>query len=114
MPYKRLRPDDETSPRGTVYLLHFDQPFVGAPSRPDARRQIARHYTGWTAELDRRLVEHASLDDHGARLLAHVAAAGIGWQLARTWENVTRRRERAVKNQGATRFCPICRAERPR
>ena len=56
---------------GTVYLLHFDQPY-----------KHARHYVGWTARTVRcRLAEHEA--GRGARLLAVVRAAGIGWQLAR-------------------------------
>src|SRR5689334_5353892 len=80
---------------GTVYLLHFDCPYAHA-----------RHYTGWTTDLVARLAEHAA--GHGARLLAVVKAAGIGWTLARTWTG-TRARERALKRQGgASRHCPIC------
>ena len=81
---------------GTVYLLHFDRPYVHA-----------RHYTGWTTDLTARLAEHQS--GRGARLLAVIVAAGIGWQLARTWPG-TRALERALKRQGgASRHCPICR-----
>ncbi|GAA0720645.1 hypothetical protein Drose_06915 [Dactylosporangium roseum] len=80
---------------GIVYLLHFDRAFGHA-----------RHYTGWTRDLTARLAEHAA--GRGARLLAVVHAAGIGWQLARTWEG-TRADERALKRQGgASRRCPLC------
>jgi predicted GIY-YIG superfamily endonuclease len=80
---------------GTVYLLHFDRPYVHAA-----------HYTGWTSDLPARLAEHAT--GHGARLLAVVSSAGIGWTLARTW-NGTRAVERALKRQGgASRRCPLC------
>lgn len=82
-------------PTGTVYLLHFTVPY-----------RHARHYTGWTADLDARLAEHAA--GRGARLLAVVQQAGIGWSLARTWPG-TRSRERALKRQGgASRRCPLC------
>jgi predicted GIY-YIG superfamily endonuclease len=81
---------------GTVYLLHFDRPYGHAG-----------HYTGWATDLDSRLTEHAT--GHGARLLAVVRAAGIGWTLARTWPNTTRHTERALKKQGgAPRRCPLC------
>jgi predicted GIY-YIG superfamily endonuclease len=81
---------------GTVYLLHFDRP-----------SRHAAHYTGWAANLDQRLSEHAS--GRGAHLLAVAQQAGIGWSLARTWPGI-RTRERALKNQGgASRCCPICR-----
>jgi len=80
---------------GVVYLLHFDQPY-----------KHARHYTGWAADLDARLAKHDA--GRGARLLAVVKDAGIGWTLARTWPG-TRARERAIKNQGgASRHCPSC------
>ena len=80
---------------GTVYLLHFDRPYAHA-----------KHYTGWTTNLDNRLAAHEA--GRGARLLAVVAAHGIGWQLARTWPG-DRTRERCLKNQGgASRHCPLC------
>ena len=85
---------------GTVYLLHFDQPY-----------RHARHYLGWALDLAARLAEHAR--GQGARLLAVVRDAGIGWTLARTWPG-TRTRERQLKNQGgASRRCPLC-GVRPR
>ena len=85
---------------GTVYLLHFERPYAHA-----------RHYLGWTADLDFRLAEHAA--GRGARLLAVITEAGIGFTLARTWPG-TRARERQLKRQGgASRRCPLCGA-RPR
>jgi predicted GIY-YIG superfamily endonuclease len=89
-----------TAAVGTVYLLHFDQPY-----------RHARHYIGWTLDLAARLAEHAR--GQGARLLAVVRDAGIGWRLARTWPG-TRARERQLKRQGgASRRCPCC-GVRPR
>jgi predicted GIY-YIG superfamily endonuclease len=80
---------------GIVYLLHFDRPY-----------RHAGHYTGWTTNLHDRLNEHAA--GHGARLLAVITHAGIGWQLARTWPG-TRATERVLKRQGgASRRCPLC------
>jgi len=85
---------------GVIYLLHFERPFGHA-----------KHYLGWAAHLDARLAHHTA--GTGANLLAHVAAAGIGWNLARTWAG-TRDRERQLKNQGgASRLCPLC-GVRPR
>lgn len=85
---------------GTIYLLHFAQPY-----------KHARHYLGWTTDLNARLAEHAA--GRGARLLAVVQAAGITWDLARTWPG-SRTRERALKRQGgASRCCPLC-GVRPR
>jgi len=81
---------------GTVYLLHFDQPY-----------KHARHYVGWTARhVTHRLAEHAA--GRGARLLAVLREAGIGWQLARLWPG-GRARERQIKRQGGhARKCPLC------
>ena len=80
---------------GTVYLLHFDR-----------RYAHAAHYTGWAANLTARLGEHAA--GRGARLIEVIQAAGIGWQLARTWPG-SRATERALKRQGgASRRCPLC------
>jgi predicted GIY-YIG superfamily endonuclease len=85
---------------GTVYLLHFDQPY-----------RHARHYIGWTSDLGGRLADHDR--GRGARLLAVIREAGITWRLARTWAG-DRRRERQIKNQGgASRCCPLC-GVRPR
>lgn len=83
---------------GTVYLLHFDQPY-----------KHARHYVGWTRSsrsLKSRLAAHEA--GRGARLLAVVREAGIGWQLARMWPG-SRARERQIKRQGGhARKCPLC------
>jgi hypothetical protein len=85
-------------PGGTVYLLHLDAPFGHA-----------RHYTGWASDLYGRLAHHGTTT--GANLLLHVAKAGIGWQLARTW-NGDRHLERRLKRAGgATRRCPLCRPD---
>ena len=81
--------------RGCVYLLHFDRPY-----------RHAAHYTGWTANLFNRIEAHEN--GRGARLLAVVRDAGIGFTLARIWPG-TRDRERALKRQGgASRRCPLC------
>ena len=89
------------SPIGVVYLVHFSAPY-----------RHARHYTGWTADLDSRLAEHQA--GRGARLLQVITQAGIEWTLARTWQG-TRERERQLKRQGgASRRCPICRVDRKR
>jgi predicted GIY-YIG superfamily endonuclease len=80
---------------GTVYLLHFNRPY-----------RHARHYTGWTTDLDARLAQH--IVGAGARLIQVIEQAGIDWTLARTWPG-TRNTERALKRQGgASRRCPLC------
>jgi len=80
---------------GTVYLIHLDTPY-----------KHARHYTGWTHDLDARLEEHRN--GRGARLMEVIKDAGITWRLARTWPG-TRVRERAIKDRHeAPRLCPYC------
>jgi predicted GIY-YIG superfamily endonuclease len=80
---------------GVIYLLHFDQPY-----------KHARHYVGWTEDLLARLDHHAT--GTGARLIAVIWQAGIGFSLVRICEG-TRRTERAIKNAGGqVRYCPAC------
>lgn len=89
------------APVGTVYLLHFSR-----------RLGHARHYTGWSAHLAARLRLHRA-GRSGVPLVRAAVAAGIGLELARTWENRTRAWERQLKNRhGAAAYCPLCAAER--
>lgn len=81
---------------GTIYLIHFDEPY-----------RHAKHYLGWTRDLEARLELHRN--GRGARLMSIVSGAGIGWIVARTWERQTRVEERRLKNRGGSaRHCPIC------
>lgn len=83
-----------------VYLIHFDRPY-----------KHARHYIGYTENLDQRFHEHEH-NTHGARLLQVVKEAGINFEVVRTWPG-DRTLERRLKNQkNAWRLCPVCRAER--
>jgi predicted GIY-YIG superfamily endonuclease len=80
---------------GTVYLIHFDTPY-----------RHARHYIGWTHDLDARIQAHHR--GHGARLIEVINDAGITWRVVRTWPG-GRDRERAIKNRHeAPRLCPAC------
>jgi predicted GIY-YIG superfamily endonuclease len=83
-------------PGGTIYLLHLDEPFGHA-----------KHYTGWASDLHARLAHHAA--GTGANLLRHVAAAGIGWTLVRTWPGDRREERRLKRRGGASDRCPVCR-----
>jgi predicted GIY-YIG superfamily endonuclease len=81
---------------GTVYLLHFGEPYFHA-----------RHYVGFARDVSRRLRQHRA--GRGARLMAAIAEAEIGFELARTWENVTRVFERRLhRNRNNPKCCPIC------
>ena len=89
-----------TGQLGVIYMLHFHQPY-----------RHARHYVGWTEDLLDRLDCHAT--GHGARLIAVIWQAGIGFTLVRICEG-TRTTERAIKHDGgAVRYCPAC-TDRPR
>jgi hypothetical protein len=80
---------------GTVYLLHLDPPV-----------KHARHYTGWTSNLDGRLEAHRA--GRGARLLEVVKEAGGTFRLVRTWPG-SRVLERAIKDmRAAPKLCPEC------
>ena len=86
-----------------VYLLHFDEPY-----------RHARHYVGFAetpATFGRRVAHHRN--GTGARLLAVVSAAGIGFTIARTWPDADRTQERKLKNRkNAPRLCPVCAARK--
>lgn len=83
--------------KGTVYLLHFNEPY-----------HHARHYMGFTTNLAERLEAHAK--GTGARLMEVIANAGLSFELARTWTG-TRKDERKLKSaKNAPRFCPMCKA----
>lgn len=97
-PWKDSRNYAADGETGTVYLIHFAVPY-----------RHARHYVGWTVDLAGRLYAYAYDTKHAANLIRVVNAAGIGWELARVWEGVTRQFERRLKEQGHRgKFCPCC------
>lgn len=85
------------SVQGNVYLLHFDEPY-----------QHARHYIGWSENIEERLEAHRC--GRGARLMEVVSSAGIGFQLARTWRGDRHLERKLKKRHNASQLCPICRA----
>lgn len=79
----------------TVYLIHFEKPY-----------QHAKHYLGFTTDLDARIADHRA--GVGSRLLQVVNAAGIKWEVARTWPG-NRKLERQLKRRKETpALCPLC------
>jgi predicted GIY-YIG superfamily endonuclease len=90
---------------GKVYLIHFDRP-LGNLDNP---RGQARHYLGYTDDLDARLEAHRR--GRGARLMEVVAEAGIGWRVARTWEGDRELERKLKRRKNSPRLCPICRGE---
>lgn len=78
-----------------TYLIHFDENF-----------KHARHYSGYTLDLEKRLNEHRA--GRGAKLLKAVNGAGIGWRVVRVWLD-GRGREKFIKRcKNNPRFCPVC------
>jgi predicted GIY-YIG superfamily endonuclease len=80
-----------------VYLIHFDKPY-----------RHAKHYIGHCEDgkLEQRLARHRKGD--GAKLLAVIQKAGIGWKVVRIWPDGDRELERKLKNRAATDKCPVC------
>lgn len=89
---------DPTQYVGPVcYLICFDRPLAHA-----------RHYLGYAENLSGRMKCHRS--GNGARLVAAVMRAGIGWRLVRVWPEGSRQLERKLKRQHKSRcLCPVCR-----
>jgi predicted GIY-YIG superfamily endonuclease len=79
---------------GTIYVICY----------PGFRH--ARHYTGWTLDLEARLARHRA--GTGAALLRAVNRAGIEWVLAGYWPG-TPNDEKKLKARGtAAQWCPRC------
>jgi predicted GIY-YIG superfamily endonuclease len=92
---------------GTVYLIHFKQPYI---ARTGKQQHQVSHYLGWTIDLPSRLLEHRG--GYGARLLEVANEAGIEWSVVQTWSG-GRDLERRLKNRKNARcLCPVCREAR--
>lgn len=87
-----------------VYLIHFDEKLAHA-----------QHYLGFSIRTDigKRIKEHQGKGrSKGAKIMAAVNAAKIGWSVVRIWENADRNFERLLKKRKNTsKFCPICHPE---
>jgi hypothetical protein len=84
---------------GIVYLLHLERSY-----------RHARHYIGFTQNLEQRLADHRA--GRGSPLIAAAIADGIEFELAAIWEGdrYDERRLHRQKNT-RTRLCPICIAQ---
>ena len=82
---------------GLIYL-HFERSY-----------RHARHYLGYTENLEARLAAHRT--GNGSPLVAAAVGDGIGFQLAATWPGgrTEERRPHRYRNS-PRRLCPICRA----
>lgn len=82
-----------------VYLLHF--------SHPIAANHTCRHYIGVADDLGARIAQHRA--GTGARLTQVAKERGIGFVVARIWEDGDRTLERRLKDRHeGPRLCPIC------
>ena len=84
---------------GSVYLLHFNRPY-----------RHARHYVGFTRDLERRVARHQI--GHGSPLIRAAGHAGIKVKIVRVWHNVTTRFERRVHKMQKRFVCPSCAGDR--
>jgi len=84
---------------GLVYLLHFDAPY-----------KQARHYIGFSDNLEQRLRDHRG--GRGSKLMHAVCKAGITFRVARTWEGDRHLERRLHRRKNSAQLCPIC--QRPR
>lgn len=91
-----------------VYIYHFSESIGG-----DSSRGKARHYVGFSKNLDRRQKEHKNGNSCGSPLIKAAAEAGVKITLAKVFPGAGRDKERAIKRQKNTaRVCPICKEER--
>ena len=85
---------------GVVYLLHFERSY-----------HHARHYLGYTDDLDGRLAAHRA-GRGSPPLVAAAVREGIDFVLAATWPG-DRHHERRLHHyhNSPRQLCPICRAD---
>lgn len=84
---------------GTVYLLHFSSPY-----------KHAKHYLGYTTNLLQRVADHRA--GRGARLIEVITAAGISFEVVRTWSGNRKFERQLKKRKKSTFLCPVCAEDR--
>lgn len=83
-----------------LYLFHFEP-----------RYRHAGHYLGYSADIDRRVLEHLSRGSKASRLVVAALEAGSVVTVAATFPGLSRIDERRMKRRGGLgRVCPTCRA----
>ena len=84
---------------GVIYLLHFERSY-----------HHARHYLGYTDDLEGRLAAHRA--GRGSPLVAAAVRDGIDFALAATWPGDRHQERRLHRYRNSPRrLCPICRAD---
>lgn len=85
-----------------LYLLHFDPPY-----------RHARHYLGFSDDIDRRVAEHVAGRSSSSPLIRAALANGSTVELVRTWPGGDRNLERRLKRRHeGPRLCPVCRVSK--
>lgn len=82
---------------GLLYVIHFDRPY-----------KHAKHYLGFTRDLDQRLLKHNA--GNGARLMQVIKEAGITYTVHVIGYG-DRYEERRLKKHSSTRYCPRCKVK---
>ncbi len=90
----------------TVYLLHFDPPYV-APIGNTGRDKVAGHYLGSTSgDVAERLAVHVA--GQGSPLVRAAVAAGCNVTVARTWPGSKQDERRLKRRRNGRLLCPVC------
>lgn len=91
----------------TVYLLHFDRPYVS----PNGKRH-PQHYLGATSlPLDERMARHRT--ERGAALLRACLQSGIDFKVVKTWKCKSRQEAfqleiKLKRRRNHRHYCSIC------
>jgi predicted GIY-YIG superfamily endonuclease len=85
-----------------VYIIHFVPKYFRA-----------QHYVGFTADTERRLLEHLAMRSSGSPLVKAVLQSGSTVTMSKIYPDGDRILEKAIKRQKNThRFCPLCQAKK--
>lgn len=84
----------------SVYILHLDTPL-----------HHARHYVGCSQDVGKRIELHRK-GQASCRFTQVLKERGIGFTLARVFDDTDRTFERKLKNtKNTARYCPLCSGE---
>lgn len=87
---------------GEVYLLCLSGTLGGD-------RHRAKHYLGWSNDLENRLREHRT--GKGSKFTQAACRRGLTIRVAEVWTG-TRHLEKSIKrSRNLKRFCPLCQRE---
>ena len=96
-----------------VYVIHFSAPLAHAHG-----------YTGWSADIARRVAEHLDVEactragfhvasHRGSPLVCAAIRAGRTVEVAQVYPGGDRGLERRLHNRHHPRVCSLCRSQRP-